>query len=644
MNNNNKPKKYYSQSIDPKNNILIAQNVQKVPDMYDVLPNFKTQPLPLAIIIVVLIIVLIYFLYKGYNTINTSVNTDTISSIFITLFFILILLTTCITLLPSFKHIRKLFEQIESVGYVVFFTIFLIFFFRLIPNDTLNEYSAVIVPITIIIGLFAFYYALQHDPAIKKLSINYDRIKTIILMFCLITIYIIFYQVDPGGIISKYFGYTLLITILIAVFSFMYLIITITLPDDDNGNNASNLLINLTDKFNKVSLYNIILFIIFIISITITIFYFPGGFFNDIATSSVVMILMLLIFIFWSILIVSNTFPEINNKNMSLNNTSLFKRSLLILFGFIIIFLLIVFIIYNLQNLSEGTSSIISFILNLLLIITFLSFLYKTVIVQLPQNKGKSNSNTLLSYYEMLTKWFTNEKKITNHSSKIMLVAAVITSLACFIIPYIKNRIVDYFVIQGGKQLLNEPVFTDQTQVLSNYIQMNGTDNPNYQYAISFWIFIDAVPPNMNSSYEKNTSLLNYGGKPNVLYNGKTNTLTITVNQKELQNTTSKLVDFDENQHRIIYTNSNFMLQKWNNFIINYNGGILDIFMNGILVKSSIEVMPYITLDNLTIGETDGIKGGICNVIYFNKTLTATNIFYLYHSLKDKNPPIVGNS
>ena len=115
--------------------------------------------------------------------------------------------------------------------------------------------------------------------------------------------------------------------------------------------------------------------------------------------------------------------------------------------------------------------------------------------------------------------------------------------------------------------------------------------------------------------------------------------------QKDLKDVTkNQLIDFDDEGNRIIYINKNILLQKWNNIIINYNGGTLDIFLNGELVKSSIGVVPYYTFDNLTIGEKNGIKGGICNVIYFRRALSSPNIYYLYNTVNDKTPPVLNDS
>ena len=210
-----------------------------------------------------------------------------------------------------------------------------------------------------------------------------------------------------------------------------------------------------------------------------------------------------------------------------------------------------------------------------------------------------------------------------------------------FTIPSLFNK----FSLQGGQPLVNKPVYTDTMYSLGPYEDLNGSSTFDYQYAISSWIYIDAAPPSTNSSYSKFTSLLNFGNKPNVLYNASEHTLMITMQQKDLEKTTqNKLTDFDNNGNRIIYKNTNIPLQKWNNFIINYNGGVLDIFLNGELVKSEVGVVPYYTLDNLTIGEINGIKGGICNLVYFRRALTRSNVYYLYNTVKNKTPPVTNDS
>jgi hypothetical protein len=47
------------------------------------------------------------------------------------------------------------------------------------------------------------------------------------------------------------------------------------------------------------------------------------------------------------------------------------------------------------------------------------------------------------------------------------------------------------------------------------------------------------------------------------------------------------------------------------------------------------------TFDTLSVGSDQGVKCGICNVIYFKHSLQITNIYYLYNNLKEKNPPSV---
>lgn len=569
-------------------------------------------------------------------------NEELVGSIFTVLFFSLLVVGLCIIFLPNLKDFKNLLLQISNVIYVILFTIFSILFYTLIPNDTLNKYSYLFNPMVILLGTFAFYMSLTKN-YIDNFNVSYERIKMMILLFCLITFIITFYNINPGGAAQKYFGYSLLLTIILSVFAFIYLIILMTLPSED-GYKQTNLLSN----FSSFGIYGSTAFIIFIAIMTILISTNKQSFFANKAKSSSVIILLLLISIIWTLMLSGNLMGGESKPNLNV-----FKKSILILFGLIISGLLIFWLTYNIQHLS-GRSSIVSFILNLSIIILILGLIYKTINVKLPAENTKKNAffnllgNTLFYIpclvsggFDWIGKLLVGQYDAADTGSFLMLLLAIGLLLIYFLTPSLFNKI----NVQGGQQLVNKPVSTDRQYSLGTYLDLNGSEVFDYQYAISSWIYIDSAPPNTASSYNKYTSLLNFGNKPNILYNAEKRKLMITMQQKDLKNVTkNKLIDFDNEGNRIIYIDDNFLLQKWNNIIINYNGGTLDIFLNGKLVKSSIEVVPYYTLDNLTIGENDGIKGGICNVIYFRRALNSSNIYYLYNLVKDRTPPVLNES
>jgi hypothetical protein len=265
--------------------------------------------------------------------------------------------------------------------------------------------------------------------------------------------------------------------------------------------------------------------------------------------------------------------------------------------------------------------------------------------------------------------------------------------ITLFAIPFFQKK----YLQQGGKQLINQPVTTDILTNITSYESLdiadkipyygtlNEADKYNYQngtkfsyeYAISFWFYIDSFPPSTNASYSKIVPILSYGDNPAVKYSSQNNTLYITVKQgsetisiidsihskeNEIQTETInkwknvqeqiktsiedvKLMpfgnDIDADGNRIIYKHPNVLLQKWNQIVLNYSGGTLDVFYNGKLVKSAIEVVPYMKMDMLTVGTKNGISGNIANLIYFNNPLDIVTINTLYTSLKDKNPPCI---
>jgi len=250
-----------------------------------------------------------------------------------------------------------------------------------------------------------------------------------------------------------------------------------------------------------------------------------------------------------------------------------------------------------------------------------------------------------------------------------------------FMEPYLKSN----YLFQGGHQYINLPISTDVLTNVASYETLNGSDTRSYQYAISFWFYLDAFPPNTNGSYNKIVPILSYGQNPVIKYSASDNTMYITVNQGDhydddtdaeivkrkeaimnseqwkqwkkfqtnkdgkldennklfwLKTDISKYETTDDEGHRIIYKQPNVLLQKWNHVVLNYNGGTLDIFYNGQLVKSAIEVVPYMKLDMLSIGADKGISGNIANLIYFKEPIDILTVSTLYNSLKGENPPI----
>ena len=637
---------------------MVQTNTNTNTNTKNVLSDFKMPTIFIPFILMIFVLVLFTFLIifhvklSGSSSTSSSTNQEITSDVFLMLFIAIIIVVICVMFLDNLSELKTFFIQTPGVINLILYTLFLIMFFRLVSKYTINKYAYIITPLALFSSIFVFYKTYTNN-YVEEFNINYERIKSLIMFFCFMTTLIVYYSVDPGGYISTYFGSSLIITILLAVFSFLYLIIFLTLPNtlkaqtQDKGD-------NFLGNFSHFSVYGSILFLVFLVSITFAISTYPGGFFNDASTSAAVMMLVLMICILWSILFGAVAFPEISDKPMNLDKVSLFKRALLTLFGLIISSLLICWIVYNLQSLSENSSTV-SFMINILLVVVILALIYRVINVKTPGPVNAKKNNffdiiiNLIFYipclfsgsFDFMVGFFTNEYKSTTVSSILLLVFAIVLIVVYLKMPSIFNVV----NLQGGDLLVNQPVSTDSIYSLGTYQELNGKDSFDYKYAISTWIFLDSAAPNMNLSYDTYASLLNFGEKPNIMYNGKTNTLMITMQQKDLQKTSdNKLIDFLENGNRIIYKKPNMLLQKWNNIIINYNGGVLDIFLNGELVKSEIGVVPYYTLDSLTIGQENGIKGGICSVVYFNRALTNSNIYYLYNMVKDKTVPVTNDS
>ena len=178
-------------------------------------------------------------------------------------------------------------------------------------------------------------------------------------------------------------------------------------------------------------------------------------------------------------------------------------------------------------------------------------------------------------------------------------------------------------------------IFDEATKDLSEYQnsvidRVDLTTKPyvkDYNYALSFWFYIDSTIDNGNDAYNKEVNIFSYGGKPKVTYNGKKRELSV------------KMLDGND-KFKTAFKTKDLLYQKWNFIVLNYNEGVLDVFINNNLVGTKIIGVPYFNKDSIIVGEDEGINGGICNVIYYEHPLTKSKISTHYNSLRMSERPV----
>lgn len=179
-------------------------------------------------------------------------------------------------------------------------------------------------------------------------------------------------------------------------------------------------------------------------------------------------------------------------------------------------------------------------------------------------------------------------------------------------------------------------------------------DRFSYKYALSGWFYINPQPPNTSSAYSVYTNILNYGKKINIEYNGKLNSLRVMAAvAADITDASGNTTDANGNKVDVngnstintimteVYQTNDIMYQKWNNVVINYEDGYVDVYLNGLLVGSISGALPYMSFDNIVAGANNGIMGGICNVNYYRDPLAEKTIKLNYKTLRIKDFPYI---
>ena len=83
--------------------------------------------------------------------------------------------------------------------------------------------------------------------------------------------------------------------------------------------------------------------------------------------------------------------------------------------------------------------------------------------------------------------------------------------------------------------------------------------------------------------------------------------------------------------------------QKWNQIVMNYNRNKVEIYINGNIERTFVltKDMPmYSDLDNISIGQDNGLDGAVCNVTYYRHALSPDQIALSYNSMSLSNLPV----
>ena len=186
----------------------------------------------------------------------------------------------------------------------------------------------------------------------------------------------------------------------------------------------------------------------------------------------------------------------------------------------------------------------------------------------------------------------------------------------------------------GGISILNEALFLDSKYTFKNVVRIPDKIFPEVKganrYAISLWTFVNQ----RTHLSDRNTNIFAYGSegswKPQIKFKGAVKSYS----------------GYRKDTYVVIFapgveTEIDLPSQMWHNFVFNYNGDYVDLFVNGSLERSFTGIPDYNeTTDQFITGDDSGIYGAICNVTYYNDPLNLREITSAYNLLKGTNPPI----
>ena len=298
--------------------------------------------------------------------------------------------------------------------------------------------------------------------------------------------------------------------------------------------------------------------------------------------------------------------------------------------GIITTFIIICILTYLYTLLNAVGLLFVGYIINILvflLVIVGLAIVYRNLTDYLLKLGGFSRFIVLIIFYLpclfiSIIKYVSNELRITPRISYILL---IIELLLLILYYYVSKIVKKDIILHGGELILKEKYFLDTKKTLvigqndKETNENNSQINLRTKFCISLWVYLNTPEFNLT-----NFPIFCYGSdknpKPKITYgyDNESNQYVFTIYFSTLYKVIKLILP----------------IQRWNNFVFNYDGSMVDLFINGNLERSynlNNDMPLYDISDNFTIGsDKKGMYGAISKIMYYNRNLTSFEIISLY--------------
>lgn len=339
--------------------------------------------------------------------------------------------------------------------------------------------------------------------------------------------------------------------------------------------------------------------------------------------------------------------------------------------GMIVMIIFIYFVMKNMNNQNVMFANYVLFVLLIFGIISSLAMFYRVFVIYLKSITGWKGfiiklifyiPCLLLDFIEFIINDYNNTPKIVGVIFVMQLIAIGLYIIVPKLYNYLKSgdRVIllekTIYLTRASNIALNDALLLPEYQTSPGYLNLNPSEPTSIytkyyskNYTLSFWVYMLESGVNLRSNVEYN--ILQYGndtietskrGKPQLVYYTDEN------GQGKYKMYFSDMVGGEAKNYTF-----GLELQKWNNIAVTYNNNIAELYINGELKYTYIfgegsgkaDIPTYSQFDKIIAGhdkeKQEGILTGlVCNVVYYRKPITKSEIERFYFSLKDKSPPI----